>query len=420
MASSHTPTPEAEEGSDGVSVDIDFDVDKIVDAISGLPQDIVDALILNPIQALANTIFNALTIIITWYPYPSNYDAIHDLWALSLTLSITLFTALITLYGIIYMVRGWFTENQLAILKDLPLMIGALGFGAAAIPLLTLAIKTAEAVTHALKPNNPGIWAVLGFSTEILLIAWVSSILLIIIVLMLGVQKIYLLAGVALAPLLALGYAFPPTRSQAGRFIRTWWAMLALSPVEMVLVRIIIGLLEQGGPVPQLIQNWFLTLGGLAAMVAVPYMIHEAGFAAAGGQALAPVVHKAQQKARSKTKSTLMERWPDYNPGIHGGASAVSPPDPDTYNGQDTAENGDRSNHQRPTSGAAKNYSVGTAVRTCPRCGGDAQLMVRDGSNGKFLGCSNYPDCEHTEDFDTSTDTSYTSPGNSETSGGDG
>lgn len=35
---------------------------------------------------------------------------------------------------------------------------------------------------------------------------------------------------------------------------------------------------------------------------------------------------------------------------------------------------------------------------SCPRCG--ATLALRDGSYGEFLGCTNYPDCDHTEDVD--------------------
>jgi DNA topoisomerase-1 len=33
--------------------------------------------------------------------------------------------------------------------------------------------------------------------------------------------------------------------------------------------------------------------------------------------------------------------------------------------------------------------------RVCPECGG--QLMIRHGRFGKFIGCSNFPDCRHTE-----------------------
>jgi DNA topoisomerase-1 len=30
----------------------------------------------------------------------------------------------------------------------------------------------------------------------------------------------------------------------------------------------------------------------------------------------------------------------------------------------------------------------------CPECG--SKLLVKEGKNGKFIGCSNYPSCKHT------------------------
>lgn len=37
------------------------------------------------------------------------------------------------------------------------------------------------------------------------------------------------------------------------------------------------------------------------------------------------------------------------------------------------------------------------AERICPDCGG--RLILKNGRNGKFYGCENYPKCRHTEDF---------------------
>ena len=34
--------------------------------------------------------------------------------------------------------------------------------------------------------------------------------------------------------------------------------------------------------------------------------------------------------------------------------------------------------------------------RTCPTCG-TGDLVIKYGRNGKFIGCSNYPECTHTE-----------------------
>ena len=37
----------------------------------------------------------------------------------------------------------------------------------------------------------------------------------------------------------------------------------------------------------------------------------------------------------------------------------------------------------------------------CPNCGG--RLVKREGKNGSFLGCNNYPHCRFTTSFDEST-----------------
>ena len=39
--------------------------------------------------------------------------------------------------------------------------------------------------------------------------------------------------------------------------------------------------------------------------------------------------------------------------------------------------------------------SIKTDGRVCPRCGG--KLIMRDGKYGRFIGCSNYPDCRYTK-----------------------
>ena len=36
-------------------------------------------------------------------------------------------------------------------------------------------------------------------------------------------------------------------------------------------------------------------------------------------------------------------------------------------------------------------------VKDCPKCGG--HLVKRNGSRGKFYGCSEYPNCRHTENI---------------------
>ena len=36
-------------------------------------------------------------------------------------------------------------------------------------------------------------------------------------------------------------------------------------------------------------------------------------------------------------------------------------------------------------------------IYKCPKCGG--RLVQRSGQYGKFMGCSNYPDCKYTKKY---------------------
>lgn len=56
------------------------------------------------------------------------------------------------------------------------------------------------------------------------------------------------------------------------------------------------------------------------------------------------------------------------------------------------------------TGGDTKNEEVATPltdthpnVKLCPECG--AAMQIKNGRRGKFWGCTNYPRCHHTEDW---------------------
>jgi len=43
--------------------------------------------------------------------------------------------------------------------------------------------------------------------------------------------------------------------------------------------------------------------------------------------------------------------------------------------------------------------TAGKSDRPCPKPGCGGQLTVRKGRHGRFLGCTNYPRCKHTENL---------------------
>lgn len=53
-------------------------------------------------------------------------------------------------------------------------------------------------------------------------------------------------------------------------------------------------------------------------------------------------------------------------------------------------------------------YCQSSEGQVCPACG--ANLVLRRGRFGMFIGCSNYPECEHTELIDKPDETAITCP----------
>lgn len=63
----------------------------------------------------------------------------------------------------------------------------------------------------------------------------------------------------------------------------------------------------------------------------------------------------------------------------------------------------------RPLKSSADGHIVKVLEgQVCPACG--ANLVLRRGRFGMFIGCSNYPECEHTELIDKPDETAITCP----------
>ena len=63
----------------------------------------------------------------------------------------------------------------------------------------------------------------------------------------------------------------------------------------------------------------------------------------------------------------------------------------------------------RPLKSSADGHIVKVLEgQVCPACG--ANLVLRQGRFGMFIGCSNYPECEHTELIDKPDKTAITCP----------
>jgi len=159
----------------------------------------------------------------------------------------------------------------------LPRLFIGLVFATIAPVLLQLSVDLADALTQAFYPDS-GLLEVFRLSTSLLIVATIRAMLLLTVVVIFVMRDVYLLFAAAISPLIALAWVFPQTKRYADAFIGAWWAALAIGPLDILVLRLTLNLLETNGDIP----HWIWAIGGLTLLVAVPYMIYSASQAIVG------------------------------------------------------------------------------------------------------------------------------------------
>lgn len=288
---------EEEGGSDDsptVDVDVDVPMDELVAVIEeliasfeefskgggleNLLKDVLIALFYEPFEALANMLTYVLTRVITSYPDMTMADVIdlhYEVFQLALLLSVPAFI----MAGYVFMFGSLFWIDEEQVKQLIPRLFMALSFGAVAPWVLQYPVRLSELVTLALRPTDPGFWVVTQLISETLIVAVLNALLLLGVTIMFIIRDVYLLFAAVVAPLLALGWALPYARQYASPLIGAFWGFLIIGPLDMIIFRLTLALLEVDAfEFPHFLWG----LGGLVLMLAVPFIVLSAGASITG------------------------------------------------------------------------------------------------------------------------------------------
>lgn len=190
----------------------------------------------------------------------------------------------------------------------IPKLLAALVFGGLAPWLLAPIVDLSEATALAFAPQHPDTTAMLMMSGELVVVAFVQSLVLLALLAVLAMTKIFVAFGVAAAPIIAVLWAIPfkYTQRKADALIGAWWAALLVGPLDMIVFRLSLGLLSFDGFDAA---SWVLGLAGPLLMIGLPYLLFTSGIAAA-----APAMTAA--RGATRTVSNRVEPW-------HRGGSGV-------------------------------------------------------------------------------------------------
>ena len=268
--------------------------------------DVLIAVFFKPFQYLAETLVNLLTAVITSYPSVTREDVL-ELHALMFRLSLLLSAAAFLMIGYVYLTGSLLWIGYENVRPLIPRLFAALMFGGVAPWLLDYPVQLAELVTTGLKPVDSGFWVVTQLTSELMVIVVLNAIILLGISVLFIIRDVYLLFATVAAPLLALGWSLPCARRYANPLIGAFWGFLLIGPIDMILFRLILALLEVDAfEFP----HWLWALGGLILMLVVPYAVVSTG-ASAGGMALAFI---GGASLSSKTEQSLRQVNQQENP----------------------------------------------------------------------------------------------------------
>jgi len=249
------------ENEDGGLLDVDL-VDSIKEAVFG------------PFNALAEAVVEVLTDVFTSYPTVQPNDAVQELHRLTLITTFALSTLTVIVAGVLFQIGPVFGVSYQQVRMMVPRILLALVFGTVSPFLLQYAVEFAEALTVAFKPSDPGFWSTTRLTGGLAVVSIINALLLVSVAALFVVRDFYILFAAAASPLIALGWALPYTRRFANSLIGVFWGFLLIGPLDMIVFRLILALLETpGNETPE----WLTALGGFVMLLGVPFIVLSSG-----------------------------------------------------------------------------------------------------------------------------------------------
>lgn len=320
---------EEDDEDDDPTIEINFDVDEVVDAIRRLADQLTDftgsfsavvteilfQTFYQPFINLLRTTAAVVLGMMIWLPDTTIPEVLEIHW-LAYQAALLIGSAGFTVIGIVYMGYDPFGIPYHQIKPLIPRLLAALIFGAIAPWLLQYPVELAEVTAQALAPADMSFTGLLMLSGELILISVVQAFILLAVLIIFAVQKIYILFAVAASPLIAVMWALPYTRRYASPLIGAFYGFLLISWLDVIVFRLTVALLSVSSFD---FASWIVGLGGVFLLLGVPYIVLTAGMSAAG-PALAfasGAARSAAAQRKASQRETVGDPFPLEDPD-HG------------------------------------------------------------------------------------------------------
>ncbi|RKD95634.1 hypothetical protein [Halopiger aswanensis] len=228
-------------------------------------------------DGLIESLLNALVAVLANTPTIHPNPPVQEVHRLSLMVVYACAILVVMAAGLHYIVGVEIGVSYEEVRIILPRLIVALMFSTVSLHLLQFGVQASDAFVEAFQPRGSlEAFQALGLASSFFLVTVVNSVLLLSLVVFFIIRNVYILFVAAISPLLALAWVLPNTRYYAQSFISGWWALLAAAPLDVLVLRFNLTMLEASGVFGlQGVSNWILGVASFTLMLWVPRQLYS-------------------------------------------------------------------------------------------------------------------------------------------------
>jgi hypothetical protein len=253
----------------------------LVDAIKNWPgklADLLKAILYQPFRDLVEALLSHVYAVLTTTPSVQSTPAVQEDHSQVLFVTYLLSTLVFMSAGILHMTGPVVGVSFADIRMMLPRVVVALVFATFSLPLLELAVDLTNALNQAFAPSGLelSLQELLGLGSGLILVIVVKSVGLLALVILFIIRAVYILFVAAISPLLALMWSVPKLRRYANTFIAGWFAALMFAPLDLLVLRFSLAMMDGSEIALSTIANWILGIVSLVLLLLVPLQVWTA------------------------------------------------------------------------------------------------------------------------------------------------
>lgn len=317
-----TPTPEQgeDEEEDDEETIVNIELDKVVEAIEdltkafnrftlGLGETVTESItlaIMHPFKRVASKLVTSIATVLTTTPSVYPNQPVEEVHRQTLIVALLLSTLGFMIAGILHMVGPILGVSYQRVRMILPRLLIADIFAATSLPLLQLAVEFTNALSTAFAPSQlyMSITQLSGLSVGLVIVWLVQSLLLLALVALFILRDVYILFGAAISPLLAVMWSLPKTKKYADTFIGSWYAALIIAPLDLLVLKLALALMDGSGQGLDVVANWMFGIATFSLLLIVPYQVWTtSGTAVRETNSIFTSVKNRVKKIRNWTKN---------------------------------------------------------------------------------------------------------------------